>query len=78
MSIMSAFILGLSILLSTGVLAYTFRKIDDNHGMYCVAMDTLVDLVNKLNRELPGCHLKIEKSNKSISITGDIKYLKKQ
>ena len=76
--ILAAFVLGLFILFSTGVLAYTFLKMDEYHEMYCVAMDTLVDLVNKLNKELPGCNLKIEKSHKSISIIGDIKYLKKQ
>lgn len=76
--ILAALVLGLFILLSAGVLAYTFLKMDEHYKMYCVAMDTLVDLVNKLNKELPGCHLKIEKSHKNISIIGDIKYLKKQ
>lgn len=74
--VIAALILGVFILLSTGVLSYTFLKMDDNYDMYHITLDSLVDLVNKLNKELPGSNIKIEKGHKTIKIVGEIKFLK--
>jgi len=72
--IIPALILGLCIILSTGVLAQTFRQINKSNIAYRAAMCCLDELVTKLNETFPDSNLTIEETKDSIKVTGKLKY----
>lgn len=67
-------ILGLCIILSTGVLAQTFRQINKSNIAYHTAMRCLDELVTKLNETFPDSNLTIEETKDSIKVIGQLKY----
>lgn len=63
--------------ISTGVLLYTiFKFINKLNASRNAALSCLIDLVNKLNKELPGCNLKVQNDRNEMKVIGEIKYYK--
>ena len=78
MIVLAAFVLGLFILFSTGVLCYTIHQMDKSDTARHATMNCLIDLVTKLNEEFPGSHLVIQDTTDSVKVIGELKYYKKQ
>lgn len=78
MNIIAGFILGLFILLSTGVLCYTLKKMDKSDAARHATMSCLIDLVTRLNEQFPGSKLIVQDLGDSVKVIGELKYYKKQ
>ena len=77
MIVLAAFVLGIFILLSTGVLMWTIRDIDKVDTSRHATMKCLLDLVERLNKEFPGSHLIVQDTTDEVKVIGELKFYKK-
>ena len=77
MIVLAAFVLGIFILLSTGVLMWTIRDIDKVDTARHATMKCLLDLVERLNKEFPGSHLIVQDTTDEVKVIGELKFYKK-
>ena len=77
MIVTAAFVLGIFILLSTGVLAASIKSIDKSGLARHATMKCLLDLVETLNNQFPGSNLTVQDNTDEVKVIGELKYLKK-
>jgi hypothetical protein len=77
MIVLAAFVLGIFILFSTGVLVWTIKDIDKVDTARHATMKCLLDLVERLNKEFPGSHLIVQDTTDEVKVIGELKFYKK-
>lgn len=77
MIILAALVLGIFILLSTGVLVFTIIGLSKIEEARIATMRCLRDLVKRLNKEFPGSNLIVTKTENQVKVTGELKYYTK-
>lgn len=77
MIVLAAFVLGVFLLLSTGVLMWTIKDIDKSNTARHATLKCLLDLVEKLNEEFPGSHLIVKDTIDEVKVIGELKFYKK-
>ena len=77
MIVLAAFVLGIFILFSTGVLAARIKSIDKSGLARHATMKCLLDLVEKLNEQFPGSTLKVIDNTDEVKVIGELKFYKK-
>ena len=75
--IIAAFVLGLFILFSTGVLVWCIKTSDKSDTRRHITMNCLIDLVTLLNKQFPGSNLIVQDLGDSVKVIGELKYYKK-
>lgn len=78
MIVLAAFVLGISILFSTGVLASSIKSIDKSRLARHAIMKCLLDLVERLNKEFPGSTLKVIDNTDEVKVIGELKFYKNE
>ena len=76
--VISALVLGLCIIFSTGVLVKQFQRMDKDNISYHATKSCLIALITELNKRFPGSSLTIQDRGDVVKFLGELKYYEKK